>query len=230
MESADANITINNGNIHIVSSDDGINVAGGGDNFGMGGPPNQGGFNPQPQPQPQPQPELAGDYYLYINGGYIAIDADGDGIDSNGSIVMTDGVVIVHGPTSNMNGALDHSSFTVTEGFLLAAGSSGMAQAPDASSSQYSLLLNFRSTIPAGTLFHIQTSRQGEEILSFSPSKAYQSIAFSSPELTKGTTYAVYYGGNSTGTVVDGLYQDGTYTPGTQYTSFTISSIVTNIR
>jgi hypothetical protein len=224
LESADANITINNGNIHIVSSDDGINVAGGGDNMGMGGPPDRGGFNPQPQPQ------VVGNYYLYINGGYIAINADGDGIDSNGSIVMTDGVVIVHGPTSNMNGALDHSSFTMTGGFLLAAGSSGMAQAPDTSSSQYSLLLNFRSTIPAGTLFHIQTSRQGEEILSFSPSKAYQSIAFSSPELTKGTTYAVYYGGSSTGTVVDGLYQDGTYTPGTPYTSFTISSIVTNVR
>ena len=118
----------------------------------------------------------------------------------------------------------------MTGGFLLAAGSSGMAQAPDASSSQYSVLLNLRSTIPAGTLFHIQTSRQGEEILSFSPSKAYQSIAFSCPELTKGTTYAVYYGGSSTGTVIDGLYQDGTYTPGTKYTSFTISRIVTNVR
>jgi len=225
LESADANITINDGTIHIVSSDDGINVAGGGDNMGMGGgQPGRGGFTPQPQPQP------AGNYYLYINGGYLVINADGDGIDSNGSIVMTDGVVIVNGPTSNMNGALDHSSFTMTGGFLLAAGSSGMAQAPDSSSSQYSLLLNFRSTIPAGTLFHIQTSRQGEQILSFSPSKAYQSIAFSCPELTKGTTYAVYYGGSSTGTVVDGLYQDGTYTPGTQYTSFTISSIVTNIR
>ena len=225
LESADANITINDGTIHIVSSDDGINVAGGGDNFGMGGPPDRGGFTPQPQPD-----EPVGDYYLYINGGYIAINADGDGIDSNGSIVMTDGVVIVHGPTSNMNGALDHSSFTMTGGFLVAAGSSGMAQAPDASSSQYSVLLNLRSTIPAGTLFHIQTSRQNEEILSFSPSKAYQSIAFSSPELTNGTTYVVYYGGSSTGTVNDGLYQDGTYTPGTQYTSFTISTIVTNVR
>jgi len=44
-----------------------------------------------------------------------------------------------------------------------------------------------------------------------------------------GSTYDVYYGGLSTGTVYDGLYEDGTYTPGTKYTSFTISSIVTNV-
>jgi hypothetical protein len=217
-------ISINNGDIHIVSSDDGLNVAGGNDGSGMNEwprdpgqrPPGMGGF-----------PDV-GDYHLYIKGGYIVIDANGDGIDSNGSVVMTDGDVIVHGPTENMNGALDHVSFKITGGFLVAAGSSGMAQAPDMSSTQYSLLLNLNSQQQAGTLFHIQTS-EGDEILSFAPVKRYQSIAFSSPELIKGSTYDVYYGGSSTGIVVDGLYADGNYTPGTKYTDFTISSIVTSI-
>jgi len=217
MESADADITINGGSIHIVSSDDGINVAGGGDNFGMGGW-NRGGNIPMP----------SGDYYLYINGGYIAINAVGDGIDSNGSIEMTDGVVIVNGPTSNMNGALDHSSFKITGGFLVATGSSGMAQAPGTSSTQYSILLTFNTTLSAGTLIYIQ-NRESKEILCFAPTKNYSSVAFSSQELTMGSTYDVYYGGLSTGTVYDGLYEDGTYTPGTKYTSFTISSIVTNV-
>ena len=70
-------------------------------------------------------------------------------------------------------------------------------------------------------------NEDGREILTFVPTKSYQSIAFSSPELIKDSTYNVYYGGSSTGTVTDGLYQGGTYTPGTKYTSFTISGVVT---
>jgi hypothetical protein len=87
--------------------------------------------------------------------------------------------------------------------------------------------LKFMSTRQNGTIIHIQTST-GTEILTFQPTKAYKSIAFSSPALTKGT-YDVYFGGNSTGTVVDGLYTGGTYTPGTKYKNFTISSIVTTV-
>jgi len=124
-------IVINGGDIHITSSDDGLNVAGGNDGSGFHGGPGD--------------ISSSGDFYLYINGGYIVINAAGDGIDSNGSIVMTDGIVIIHGPTSNMNGALDHASFKITGGLLVAAGSSGMAQAPGTSSTQYSLLLNCSS-------------------------------------------------------------------------------------
>jgi len=209
-------ITINSGNIHITSSDDGLNVAGGADASGTGAWPfGGGGFTTS-----------SGNYYLYINGGYMVINAVGDGIDVNGSVEMTGGDVIVNGPTSSMNGALDHSSFKITGGFLLAVGSAGMAQAPGTSSTQYTAFLNMRSAQQAGTLIHIQT-QQGSGILTFAPAKAYQSIVFSSPELTKGSTYNHYLGGGSTGTATDGLYENGTYTPGTKYTSFTVSSIVT---
>jgi hypothetical protein len=278
-------ITINHGDIYIVSSDDGINVAGGGDGSGMfpgpgrggsgwggtppegtdaseEGGPGQGRMRPQggqpPQNGDMPQGGLpprdgdmaqggqpsemgqmggpgqesfpsTGDYYLYINGGYVVVDAGGDGLDVNGSIEMTDGVVIVNGPTMNMNGALDYDgSFTITGGFLVAAGSSGMAQAPGSSSSQYSLLLNFDSTQAAGTLVHIQNS-DGDDVLSFSPGKEFQSIVFSSSDLVQGVSYDVYLGGSADGSVQDGLYQNGSYTPGSQYTSFTISDVVTQL-
>jgi len=46
----------------------------------------------------------------------------------------------------------------MTGGFLVAAGSSGMAEAPSESSSQYAVLLNLSSTQPVGTQIHIQTS------------------------------------------------------------------------
>ncbi len=208
------NITINGGDIHIVAGDDGINGAGGVDGSGMGGWP--GGM-------------ATGNYYLYINGGYIYVNAVGDGIDVNGTIIMTDGTVLVNGPTNNANGALDYDkAFAISGGFLAAAGSSGMAQAPGATSSQYALLINFSSVVKAGTLFHIQNI-SGEDILSFVPAKNYQSVAFSSPKLQKGATYEIYTGGTSTGALSDGLYQDGAYTAGTKLTSFTISSMVTRI-
>jgi hypothetical protein len=218
-------ITINGGEMHILSSDDGINVAAGNDASGMnpgfgggrGGGPGQDAFS------------YTGDYYLYINGGYIYVDADGDGIDINGAVVMTDGVLLVNGPTENMNGALDYDGgFSMSGGFLAAAGSAGMAQAPDGSSSQNSLLINLNGTLPAGTLINIQNSA-GEEILTFAPTKQYQSIAFSSPELVNGETYTVYYGGSSSGSLVDGLYQDGNYSGETELTSFTVSGVVTMI-
>ena len=110
----------------------------------------------------------------------------------------------------------------------LAAGSAGMAQTPDISSSQNALLLNLNGTLQAGTLIHIEDSG-GNTVLTMAPSKAYQSIALSSPNLVSGETYTVYYGGSDSGTLTDSLYSSGTYSGGTEYTSFTISSTVTMI-
>lgn len=225
-------IAINNGEFHVVSSDDGINVTGGNDGSGFGpggggGPRPGGGFNGGPGQDTFTT--YTGDNYLYINGGYVVVDAGGDGIDVNGAIAMTDGVVIVNGPTEQMNGAVDYDgTFTLTGGFLVAAGSAGMAETADASSTQYSLLLNLNGTLQAGTLIHIADS-DGNDVLTFAPTKAYQSIAFSSPELRDGGAYTVYYGGSASGAAVDGLYEGGSYDSGTEYTSFTVSSIVTMI-
>jgi hypothetical protein len=200
-------LTLSGGTCHVVSSDDGINGA---DPNAIGG---QGGNSA----------------WLYLRGSYVVVNAAGDGIDINGSAEMTSGTVIVHGPTASMNAAVDYNgTFKMTGGLLVAAGSSGMAQAPGTSSTQNVLLANFTART-AGTLVSIQNS-SGQGILTFAPAKTYQSIAFSSPELLRGSTYNIYFGGSATGTVSDGLYQNGTYTGGTQYTSFTVSSVVTTLR
>lgn len=170
----------------------------------------------------------SGNNNLYINGGYIVINANGDGLDINGSITMTGGVVIINGPVRNDNGALDFVTFKITDGLLIAAGSSGMAQAPGNTSTQYSMMINFTSSQTAGTLVHIE-SKDGEEIITFAPTKVYQSFVLSSPQLKNGSTYTIYTGGTSTGTVTDGLYSGGEYTAGTQITNSTISNITTVI-
>jgi len=227
-------ITINDGNIHLVASDDGINVASGNDGSGfMPGPGRGGGRGQFPGGGQQPggfpgQDGFAtGDNYLYIHGGYIVVDAHGDGLDVNGPVEMTDGVVLISGPTENMNGALDYfNQFNISGGFLVAAGSAGMAQAPREYWDEDSLLLSFNGTARAGTLVHIESAK-GDQLLTFSPAKDYQTLVFSSADLKGGETYEVYLDGRSDGEVIDGLYQAGSYTSGTQYTSFTISSVVT---
>lgn len=220
-------ITINEGDVTVNASDDGINVAGGNDGSGMNMGPGRGGKMGGGRPG-QDAFSTTSSYNLYINGGTIVVEANGDGLDVNGAITMTDGVVIVNGPTSNGNAALDYDAgFSISGGFFVAGGSSGMAQAPGESSSQYSVLINFDTVLQAGTMFHIQDSA-GNDILTFSPSKNYQSVVFSSPALTNGETYTIYTGGSSTATSISGLY-DGGYTPGNEYTSLTLSSVVTRL-
>jgi hypothetical protein len=211
-----AAITLRDGSIRISASDDGINGAGGNDGSSIQGRPGQNTFNP------------SSGIFLTISGGYIVVDVTGDGIDVNGPITMSGGTVLVNGPTSNGNGALDYDgTFTISGGYLVAAGSSGMAQAPGTASTQYSVMMTFASPQPSGTMVHFETE-DGEEILTFVPTKAYQSIVLSSSQLEKGVTYTVYSGGLSTGANTDGLFSGGTYTPGSQITSFTISGMVTN--
>ena len=198
-------ITVNDGNVHLVTSDDALNASSGG-----GGGQVDGSF-------------------LYLNGGYILIDASGDGLDSNGTAIMTGGFVIVQGPAFQGNGPLDvNGEFEISGGFLIAAGSAGMPEIPSTSSTQNSIAMVLDSTQPGGTIIHIE-SMDGEEILTYESPKDYQLFVFTSPELQANTTYNVYTGGDSTGKVANGLYSGGTYTAGTQITSFTISSTVTTI-
>jgi hypothetical protein len=171
----------------------------------------------------------AGENNIYINGGTIFIDASGDGIDSNGSFEMNEGMLLINGPTDNRNGPLDYDeTFTIRGGFLVAVGSSRMAMAPSDTSTQYSVLYNFDAMQAGGTLLHIRP-QTGQEILTYMPVKGYQSVVISSPALQNGETYLVYTGGSSTGTVTDGLYEGGVYTLGSKIASFTISSMVTRL-
>lgn len=207
-------ITINGGTTKLATQDDGINGSGGADGSSVGMGFGQDQF-------------ASSNAHVYIHGGYLYVDANGDGLDSNGSIDMTAGTVIVNGPTNNGNGAIDYNgTFNLTGGFLVAVGSSGMAETPSTSSTQYSVLYNFDAQQAAGTLVHIQ-AEDGTEVLTFAPSKTYQSVVVSSPALANSTTYIVYVGGSSTGTVDDGLYSGGSYANGSQIASFTSSGMVT---
>ncbi|MPN08190.1 hypothetical protein SDC9_155471 [bioreactor metagenome] len=170
----------------------------------------------------------SGNGIININGGYLNINTAGDSIDSNGSIYMKNGTVIVNGPTNNGNGALDYDgSFEMTGGFLVAAGSLGMAQAPSLTSTQNSVKVNLSSQ-SANTLVHIE-SETGDNIITFAPAKQHASVVVSSPKFKTGSTYKVYIGGSSTGTPTNGVYSNGIYTKGIEVGSFKISSTVSEV-
>ncbi len=199
-------ITINDGTVYLFSSDDGINAV---SEAGTG----KGVDSSQ----------------LHLNGGYVYLDAGGDGLDSNGTGRMTGGVVIVQGTTFHGNGALDvNGVLEITGGYLIAVGSAGMPQAPNTASTQNSIAMVLDSVQLAGTVLHIE-SQDGQELLTFEPAKEYQLVVFSSPDLETNETYNVYVGGGSTGTVTDGLVENGSYSAGSQVASLELSSSVTTL-
>jgi hypothetical protein len=207
-------VAISGGETHIISSDDGINVAGGNDGSAVNGRPGQNKFG------------SSGNNNLRIDGGYVMVDALGDGLDANGSIYMTNGIVIVNGPIANNNGALDYDGeFEISGGLLVAAGSAGMAQAPSDQSNQKSILMYYSDIQKANTLIHLEDSN-GNTVMTFAPKKDYQSVVISSPVLKENESYTLYTGGTLTGDVSEGINTNGNYQGGTKVVDFTINSSV----
>jgi hypothetical protein len=98
---------------------------------------------------------------LEIAGAILVVDAQGDGLDINGTVSMSAGSVTVYGPSADNNSALDYDgTFTLTGGTLLAVGSAGMAQSVSSTSQS---VLAFTTRIDAETKLVIADS-SGREL------------------------------------------------------------------
>lgn len=210
-------IIITGGETRLIASDDGINAAGDDDSAAIGSVAG-----------PMSAASTSEDCYIQIAGGLVVIDAGGDGIDSNGNVYMEGGTVLVSGPTDSANGALDvEGSAQITGGTLVAAGSAGMGMNFGDTSTQASLMVNYSSVQPGGTLLTLLDENEGV-IVSFAPFKDYQSVVISTPDMEQNGTYTLCTGGSTETASGDGLYT-GSYTPGTEVVSITIDSIITSI-
>lgn len=153
------------------------------------------------------------------------VDSDGDGIDSNGIIEMSDGTLIIEGPTDNGNGAIDYDgSFNLTGGILIAIGSSGMMQVPSNTSTQNSIVLSFSSQSETSGIQI--TKNDGTEIITYIPTKRYSSLIFSSPTLNQNEQYSIYLNG-TTSENQKGLIENANFQNGTLLTTLTITNRVT---
>lgn len=184
------------GSYTISSGDDGINVAGGSDQSSM----NRPGANNYTNNTTN---------ILTINDGNIYVKASGDGVDINGNGYIYGGTIIVDGPTSNGDNALDYDGeLVVNGGSLIAAGSSGMVQGISSNSTQYNATIIFSNSY-TGKKITI-TDENENTILEYTPTKTYQAVTVSSSKLKKGTTYTIKIDNET-------------------YTSFTVSSISTTV-
>ncbi|MDE6426632.1 MAG: carbohydrate-binding domain-containing protein [Ruminococcus sp.] len=204
-------ITVTDGKIEIVSSDDGFNAS--------DGETNQSGMG-----------TYTDSVMVNISGGTVYVNAGGDGLDSNGNINIEGGTIIVDGPENGGNGALDsNGEIIVSGGTLVAVGMSQMAESPSENSTQNSVSATFDNTFEGGTLVTLLDS-SGNEIISFAPAKSFDNIVISTPDIHTGTAYTFYTGGTTSSSEVHGLYENGGYNnDGTESGNFTAESYVSYV-
>lgn len=170
-----ANIYINAGDIKVSSTDDGINAASSSENT---------------EDEFRRDNFKSSTGYLSIKGGNIYVNASGDGIDSNGDIDMTGGILLVDGPISSGDGAIDYDgTFNISGGTLIAVGSAGMDESPSSSSTQY--ILHINTTNKNANTNITLVDKDNNEIINYSPSKEYSSIVISTPDLQKDNNYTL---------------------------------------
>lgn len=144
--------------------------------------------------------------YINISGGKITMDtnSEGDGVDSNGSILITGGDILVSSTTDTRDTSLDSQyDSIITGGSFIATGSnSATVQNFDDGSTQGSILI-ISSTVETGAVKLVDSS--GTVLVDFQPAKEYQSIHISTPDIKQGETYTITYGQQTETFTMDSL-------------------------
>lgn len=182
-------IAVSGGTIHLTSTDDGINAAGGTDQSGTGGrdqfgPGGMGGMS-------------SGNGSVTISGGEIKMNASGDGIDANGTLEITGGFTVVCGPTQGDTAVLDYdTTAAITGGTFIGTGSTMMAQT--FSSSTQGVFAVTCGSQPAGTGILLVDS-SGAVVIDYTPELSFGLVILSTPEMVSGREYTITVG-DATGT------------------------------
>ena len=135
--------------------------------------------------------------WIVINGGYVHVLAGGDGLDSNGDLIINGGEVYVDGPSDNGNSAIDYgekSSFYINGGTVVAVGSSGMAEDVSSESKQQAAFVKLDSQADAGDV--ILKDADANEIISYTAQKKYDCVIISTAALKAGQTYTLSASGS----------------------------------
>jgi len=189
---SELHLTVNGGKINIQSQDDGINT-------------NEDGVS-----------------VTTINGGALHIVAglgsEGDGIDSNGYLVINGGVVIAIARPQSDSGLDSDSGSFVNGGYVVATGST--MDWAESDSNQVTMNLQFAASQGADEAI-VVTDLEGGVVFAYDPDKdettgtqnrGYQGAVISCPQFAVGETYQVYIGGDVEGAETDGLYDASTVT------------------
>lgn len=187
---SEMHLTVNGGIINIKSGNDGINT-------------NEDGVS-----------------VTTVNGGKLTIKVtgdtgEGDGIDSNGWLVINGGTVIASACSDSADAGIDSDmGIHISGGTVIASGH--MLDRIEEGGQNYSVF-NFAEKQKGGEAVTLKNN-EGKTVLEVCPENAYSILIFSSPDLTAGT-YTLWCGdkqlaGNSNGMMgVHGMRPDGLTPP-----------------
>ena len=169
---------------------------------------------------------------IVIGGGNIyAYASNNDGIDANGTITITGGVIFSSGTNQPEEGFdCDQNTFKITGGLLVGMG--GATSTPSSSACTQRAVV-YSGSVTQNTRLSVCNSSDGSCIFSVVAPRTLNSMTmlFSSPDLKASTGYTIYTAGSySGGNEFKGLSWGGSYTPGTSKKTFTTSSMVTTVR
>lgn len=182
-----AEMTISGGNVRILdASDDGLNTGG----------------------------SDSGSHAITITGGYIYVNASGDGVDSNSTWEMSGGTLLVCGPTSGGDGSLDaDGNMTYTGGTLLALSSKGMMECPESG-----CLIATNCNAAAGEQISI-VDKNGTVLATLQSPKAVSDVIYGIGD-SDSADYTIVTGGTYDGTLnEDGYGEGGSVSGGTEVTA-----------
>ncbi len=173
------NLIIGDGVLDITSTDDGLNATMGSSSTttAAGGP----------------MGDVDDGSNLVIYGGIVTINAEGDGIDSNGALTISGGKVTVFGTSRGGNGAFDaNGTFTLSGGEVLALSAGQMEQGP-AVVSQALVEVSISGVMSDS----VTVSANGQNLAQVQAVKGFGYVLYSSPALTEGTTVSIAAGTNA---------------------------------
>ena len=198
------NITVNagddghqvGGTVTVKSSDDGLNAKDWTLESSEGQGPGQQTKTVKAEAANVKNLNQAGEVKIVIDGGTLTVDAEGDGLDANGSIEINGGTVVVNGPTSGANAALDYDdNGKLNGGTVLFVDNGEMTMGFGSDSNQAFLMASVQGT--AGTTVEVVDS-SGKTVASLKASKAFSTVLISIPEIKEGEKYTIKVGSNST--------------------------------
>ena len=141
----------------------------------------------QNMPQPPTDGAMPGG-----GGGTVTVNAEGDGIDSNGTATFSGGTVTVNGPAAGGNNALDSNGDLLLNGGTITAGSTAdMFEAPSSASTSGYLKITDSSAFTQGSTVQV-TDSSGTVVANYKiTTSGVQLVLVSNKNIVKGQSYTV---------------------------------------
>ena len=140
-------------------------------------------------------PASSNECLIQINGGTLTLSAVHDALDSNGNIEINGGLVLVCGPNSGMDGAMDYDiSAQVNGGTVLMTGSVANTRGLDQSAQAWTI-----ASVQGAKGSNVALlDASGNEVASLTATQPFASVFASSSEIPSGSSFTIEVNGTPT--------------------------------